>query len=195
MTGAASEMRKTFSGAGRPRKFKPRERNGQIQRSRPQIREDVMGVVKAQRLRVVDPKDVLDQDAENPLGVLLLQGKIKPHHVAAGREYARLVRAVKRDMDSPREDAKPGGLTNLLPGSGGLFLSPELLYAPEELRRQRGERLGRYNRAFEALHDAGYEANACVNTVAIREMPIPDEKVPLLIAGLNRLADHLGTRG
>lgn len=195
MIGAAIEMRKSFSGAGRPRKFKPREKNGQIQRSRPQAREDVMGVVKAQRLRVVPKADILDQNAENPLGVLLLNGKIKPHHVAAGREYARLVKAVVRDMDSPRADPAPGGLTNLLPGSGGLFLPPELLYTPDELRRQRGERLARYNRAFEALQDAGYEANACVNVVAIREMAVPDEKIPLLIRGLDRLADHLGTRG
>jgi hypothetical protein len=90
-----------------------RQPNGQPARSRPAIRDDIMGVVKAQRLRLVPERQIMEQSAENPLGIYRLKGWILQHHEDAGREYARVVAAVKRDDDSPSEDARNRVLANM----------------------------------------------------------------------------------
>jgi hypothetical protein len=186
------EMRKSFSGAGRPRKAGHHERNGRPQRkASAEVREDVMGVVKQQRLRFVGKDEVLSQHAESALGILRIRQIITQAEMDAGTAYASLVRAAKRSYDCPREDPAPGGLTNMLPGSGGAFLSDEQMFTPEQLRERRDACRARYNRAYEALGDAGYEAIMAVNDAAVRELHIMPDRWPVLKRGLDALRRHL----
>jgi hypothetical protein len=190
MIGAAMQ-RKTFSGAGRPRKPGLREKNGRHQRSAAVVREDVMGVVKKQRLRFVGKDDVLSQEAESPLGILRIRKIVTDDELEAGKAYAALVRAAKRSYDSPSEDPAPGGLTNMLPGSGGAFLNEETLFTPEQLRERHYTVRARYNTAFEVLGEAGREALMAVNDAAVRELHILPSRWPALKQGLDRLRRHL----
>jgi hypothetical protein len=154
-----------------------------------------MSVVKAQRRRVVEEAQILAPEAGYPLGIYLLKGWITKPEKDAGEEYARLVAAVKRDYDTPKADAKSGGLVNLMPSAGGSGVPDELMFSDDELRKRRADRLGRYNKAFEALHDAGRPANAAVNQAAIRELHVKADDRIFLKRGLRRLAQHFQAEG
>jgi hypothetical protein len=144
-----------------------RQPNGQPARSRPAVRDDIMGVVKAQRLRLVPERQVMEQSAENPLGIYRLKGWILQHHEDAGREYARVVAAVKRDDDSPSEDARNRVLANFMPIRCSPSSRDDLSDA--ELREKRRERKRRYDAAYAVLREQGYWVLDAVLTVALRE--------------------------
>lgn len=196
--------RKTFSGAGRKRKEGAREPSGRPQRqSEAKVQENVMGVAKAQRVRFVPEKNVLDTGAGYPLGIYLIRKWITADEKAAGEEFASRVAAVKRDYDAPKADPAPGFLARLAAGEThpdaapppDMKLPDELVYSPDELRRRKGERLVRYNKAFEALHDAGKPALKAVNDAAIYERHIRYEDVPVLKRGLQSLLRFFRAEG
>jgi hypothetical protein len=171
----------------RKRRLVPRRQpNGQPHR---EPRDDVMGIVKAQRLRIVREAHVMDQKAESPLGVYLLHGWIDEAQFDAGREYARIVAAAKRDDDSPSEDAQNRVLANLLP-QDARGVPIEHLYSPEELRAKREERRRRYARVFGLLKQEGLWVMDAVNTVALRERGVAPERMDKLRQGLGKLALH-----
>jgi hypothetical protein len=126
-----------------------------------------MGIVKAQRLRIVR-RLTSWTSAESPLGIYLINGWIDEAQFYAGREYARIVAAAKRDDDSPPEDPQNRVLANLLP-SDARGVPVEHLYSPEELRAKREERRRRYARVFGLLKQEGLWVMDAVNTVALRE--------------------------
>lgn len=148
-----------------------------------------MGIVKAQRLRLVQESQVMDQKAESPLGVYLLKGWINEAQFDAGREYARVVAAAKRDDDSPPEDAQNRVLANLQPAEAR-GIPVDLLFTPEQLREKRDERRRRYARVHGVLKAEGFWVMDAVNTVALRERGIVPEKMDRLRQGLGKLALH-----
>jgi hypothetical protein len=150
-------------------------------------RDDVMGVVKAQRLRLVKEAHVMDQGAENPLGVYRIKGIILQHHEDAGRQYAALVASVKRDMNSPSEDAQNRILGNMQPSDGREVVP---LRTDDEIREGRLKRSRRYDAAMVALWAHGPSTVHAVNTVALRERSVADDQVPKLRNGLEALARH-----
>jgi hypothetical protein len=164
-----------------------RQPNGQPSYREP--RDDVMGIVKAQRLRIVQEAHVMDQRVESPLGIYLIKGWIDEAQFYAGREYARIVAAAKRDDDSPPEDPQNRVLANLLP-SDSRGVPVERLYSPEELRAKREERRRRYARVFGLLKQEGYFVMDAVNTVALRERGVAPERMDKLRQGLGKLAMH-----
>lgn len=150
-------------------------------------RDDVMGVVKAQRLRLVSERHIMDQSAENPLGVYRIRGVILQHHEDAGRQYAALVASVKRDMDSPAEDARNRILANMQP-SDGRGVVP--IRSDDEIREGRLKRSRLYDAAMKVLWELGPSTVHAVNTVALRERSVAPDQVEKLRNGLDALARH-----
>lgn len=150
-------------------------------------REDVMGVAKAQRLRLVPKEQVMDQSAENPLGVYRIKGFILRHHEDAGRQYAALVASVKRDMDSPPEDARNRVLANMQPGDGRGVMP---LRTDDEMREERLKRSRRYDAAMKVLWVLGPSTVHAVNTVCLRERSVAPDQIEKLWRGLDVLARH-----
>lgn len=177
--------------------------DGSVVRSERKPREDVREVVRGQRLRLVSEEDVMDQKAESPLGVYFLRGDLNGDDGAreerqrvgfarydAAVQYARIVNAAKRDMDSPSEDAANRVLANLLGGSGGAGAQP--LHSDEEIREGRTRRRKKYEDAMTILRGEGLWVVDAVNTVAIRGRAIAPEKLSKLQKGLDALASHFG---
>jgi len=185
--------------AGRKRKSNaPRYQNGKA-KSRPRYerRDDIRRTVMEQRRRIVGADKVLDQRAGFPLGVYELRGQITADERRAGEKYAELVMAVRRDYDVPRPDAKSNYPSDMLSGFGRRHADETM--TDEQLRQERearADRLKRYNRAFEALQNAGRRANRSVNRVAVNDRFIDDNDLSTsasdLKAGLRALALHFG---
>lgn len=179
--------RKTFSGAGRPRKAGARQPNGQPKRSRTKERENATAVVLAQPHRA-SAKSGTEHDQRRvwKIGRLVLDGKVVSHRfgadelIFAAEKYAAAYADTQRVMASRVPYAVRAGGT-------GEDITPEQAF---DIR----QRMSKINRA---LADAG-ERIVKAAEEAILNDPAGDERVmaPWIIlslpVALEVLADHFG---
>jgi hypothetical protein len=168
----------------RKRLVPKRQPNG---RQQAEPREDVMAVVKAQRLRLVPEKQWREQAVESPLGFYRLTGRLLQHHEDAGRQFAALVASVKRDMDSPPEHATNRILANFQPADPRGVVP---IKSDEELREEKLKRSRRYDAAMAKLWDLGPSTVHAVSQVCLRERSVAEDQIEKLRAGLEALAQH-----
>lgn len=125
----------------------------------------------------------LDQRAENPLGGLNLVGAISDAQYLAGKEYARVVARYRVVLAAPKPYPRSIGSADRIEGGYS-----ETLLSDDECERRESA----YQRAFEALWDAGQSAAHAVARVAVYEEACPHGRFSDLIRGLEALSLHFG---
>lgn len=125
----------------------------------------------------------LDQRAENPFGGLNLVGAITDAHYLAGKEYSRVVARYRVVLAVPKP--YPRSISSADRIEGG---TSETILSEDECERRESA----YQRAFEALWDAGQRSAYAVARVAVYEEACPQGRFPDLVRGLEALSVHFG---
>jgi hypothetical protein len=164
---------------GRKRKTGRRHPSGDL--AMPRV--DYRSMAALQPHRVWLPADRrLSEKAETPLGGLNLIGVISDEQYEAGRWYASVVARYRTSIEAP--NPSPASIAG--EGGGGVvYLS----------REQAEQRKDEYDRAFEAVFEAGQKAARTVARVAVYGEACPRGFMPDLIRGLQALAVHRGLTG
>ncbi|CAB4171875.1 hypothetical protein UFOVP1349_5 [uncultured Caudovirales phage] len=169
------------SRAGRRRKQGNREPNGKPQRvyinHKAQVASQPHRIVVAESFRAFP-------EAGSDFGCLMLNKHITPAQHEAGRRYAMDATAYRAQiLGAPSPD--PRGCDPLRASGGGAEVKPEVARAIRDA----------YNRAFEAVNNAGNRAARAVKEYAVfgKKLDVADGySLKLLILGLDRLVLHYG---
>lgn len=174
--------------AGRKRKAGRRQPNGQLARSRPAAREDLLAVVKSQPHRRRYGELAHDHRAECELGRLFMEGLIEQHHYDAGVEYRTIVRDMRIAICAPQGNPTAMDLNR----AGGRANDSDA----DDAKRANKARSA-YSDAYRTLGDAGRDALLAVNDVVVWDMnrSVMRGGIDALRSGLKSLAKHFGMLG
>jgi hypothetical protein len=162
---------------GRKRKQGKRERNGRIQRQKP---EDAKLISFSQPHRQCVPADKRhDQRAENPFGRLNLINAVPDVEYDAGIKYRDICLRYRAVIDSPNPNPAAMSLDRISYGGRDPI-------GEEEAIKRRNE----YMRSFEAIQ--GYGPRLVINSVVIFEKELQPGDFPDLRIGLKGLVKHYG---
>lgn len=161
---------------GRKRKSGKRSKCGKLYVTEVELIRRAREVVLAQPHRRSLPEALqLDQRAESPLGMLNLTGHISEAEYLAGKRWDLVVKRYRSVISAPDPTMQPvAGLGYDIP-------------AEEAAKRKET-----YDRAYEAMHEAGQKAQHAVSRVAVYGEPCPGGRIPDLRRGLAALARHFG---
>jgi hypothetical protein len=165
--------------AGRKRNIRAkREANGQAQRT--YINPKAQVAAQPHRQSVAEIYRMWPE-AENEFGRLMLNKRITPAQYEAGKRYAAISISYRQLFDVPSPDPRACDLLQT-GGRSGRELSPERVKA---IRFE-------YNKAFEAVNEAGTRAARAVKEHAVLDRRAHFDTLGLLICGLVRLVAHYG---
>lgn len=177
--------------SGRKRKFKGHLGAGGDDGSRQP--DDRVRTSRQPHRRVLDEEDRRAEEAESPIGRLLLAGHLKTSRDVTGDEprnrylaatlFATAVGAYRTVIGAP---STTGG------GGGKGYECDVDLCAIEPERCECLRRKTRYRFAYEALASVGRRAVMAVNHVVIHREPITAAEIVYLVAGLDALVTHFG---
>jgi hypothetical protein len=168
---------------GRPRKPGHRYRNGNLRPSSHEPAVSPAAIAATQPHRAGLGDCAADQKAESELGRMVLRSEISALQYLAGQRYAAQWRAYLATLDGPRSPQRGQGR-----GSG---------CNPADCR-ERGANcacdLARrlWTRSTFALAAAGPQAIVVIARVCCWDVPCPSWAKPVLICGLDALAESLG---
>ena len=166
----ASKRRK-----GRPRKPGHRYRNGNLRPSHePLVSPAAVAATQPHRKGLGDC--AADQKAESELGRLALRGQISALQYLAGQRYAAQWRAYLATLDGPRSPQRGHGRGNPCAGCDGADCACD--------RAKRA-----WERSVRLLNRAEVVVTA---RVCCWDVPCPSWAKPVLICGLDALAESLG---
>ena len=170
---------------GRPRKTGLRYRNGNLRPSshEPAVSPAAIAATQPHRQGLGDR--AVDAAAESELGRLALRGQISALQYLAGQRYAAQWRAYLATLDGPRRLGSNGGH-----GGDSHCLGCPTASDREKCACDLARRLWR--RSTFALAAAGPEAVQMIARVACWDVPCPPWALPVLICGLDALAESLG---
>ncbi len=169
--------------SGRKRKFK-----GHLG-TREERPDDRLRASRQPHRRVLGPADRLAEEAESPIGRLLLAGYLGSPRDISGEEPRHRYHAAILFVAAVGAYRSVIGAPSTV-GGGGEGYACVCADQPERcecLRRQT-----RYRFAFEALAGAGRHAVLAVNRVVIHREPITAMEIGYLVDGLDALVTHFG---
>lgn len=164
---------------GRPRKAGRRKPGGRLA----QIYINPKAQIAAQPHRLAVGREYREwPEAESEFGRLMLRGVITPAQYEAGRRYSGLASSYRVVL----------GIPPLHPRSPDLLNPGPVLRGDLSTDTARGIK-DRYDKAFEALGDAGRKALRAVRDHAVFERKVDSfEALDHLRRGLEKLIDHFG---
>lgn len=179
--------------SGRKRKFKGHLGAGGDGDDGSRRPDDRVRTSRQPHRRVLDDADRRAEEAESPIGRLLLAGHLKTSRDVTGEEprdrylaatlFATAVGAYRSVIGAP---STTGG------GGGKGYECDVDLCAVDPERCICLQRKTRYRFAYESLAAVGRHAVLAVNRVVIYREPITAAEIVYLVAGLDALVTHFG---
>ncbi|WP_453968120.1 hypothetical protein [Amorphus sp. MBR-141] len=167
--------------------MKSREPNGKVQRDTAARREDIQGVVKAQRIihHGATSSNAIDPRFESALGRLYLRHASSDRWMRrfeAGRLYAKQHRAYLRICGAP--DVARSILGKVIVDGERVSHEPDSDQDVAAVKRFLG--------AAGALKDAGRDVYRVVTMLTISDCDLADRNMAMIEAGLDALSAHYG---